>query len=69
MSSPHITDVDQIQNCLNNTWGAAGSDTLISLCLWDAGFAFTDPGEWVARGPRKGVPDPEYGVFVSSTTT
>ena len=39
--------LSQFAACINRTWGTSGSDNLISLCLWDAGHAFVDPGHWL----------------------
>ena len=57
-----------MERCLENQWGATGSDSLISFCLWEAGHAFTDPGEWVAQGEQLpgGRPDADHVIFVST---
>lgn len=39
--------LSQFAACIERTWGSSGSDNLISLCLWDAGHAFVDPGHWL----------------------
>ena len=36
-----------LESCTNGTYGATGSDNLISICLWKLGHAFLDPGTWV----------------------
>ena len=57
-----------MERCLENQWGATGSDSRISFCLWEAGHAFTDPGEWVAQGEQLpgGRPDADHVIFVST---
>ncbi|GAX82097.1 hypothetical protein CEUSTIGMA_g9525.t1 [Chlamydomonas eustigma] len=60
-----FVDLNEFQRCLERVWGASGSDTLISLCLWEAGYAFTDPGVWIQGPghPHEGRPHPHYIIF------
>ncbi len=56
-----VVPLADMERCIAlQQWSHPGSDKILSMCLWAAGHAFTDPGHMVEHGRDK-----DYIVFVS----